>query len=155
MRSPNAARSIWLALWVAAALTLGSSALSSFHRCPRAASTLSVLIRAPRLFLKARSSASLKESGNTSLVALPSGTLLVNGLCPVGAEGKEKLYEETLPLELLPEDVTDDVSFTLCAWQRLDSVKQMRMAAIHSSAFSTLGVICRRFHARGTQRYEG
>src|SRR3954470_4072926 len=88
-RKPSAARSICAALCVAAALTFGSRALNSFHFCPRAARTLSLPSSRPKLFRSARSMASLNESANTSPVAFPSGTLLVNGLCPPGADGNE------------------------------------------------------------------
>src|SRR5271163_211776 len=69
------------------AFTWGSSSLSSFHFSPWAVKLVSLCSRRPRLFLNPRSIASLKESGNTSPVALPSGTLPENGLWLRAAPG--------------------------------------------------------------------
>src|SRR2546422_9587946 len=78
-RSPCAARLACAAFWVVAVVRLGRSSLSSFHFSPRAAMVLSLCSSRPRLFLNPRSIASLKESGKTSGVAFPWGTLPVKG----------------------------------------------------------------------------
>lgn len=89
--------------------TFGNRWLSSCHFCPRAASRLSPPISNPRLLRKARLIASLKESGNTCPLALPSGTLLENTFCDEAeTSGADTValpeYEEEEPdssLELL------------------------------------------------------
>jgi hypothetical protein len=117
---------------------------------------LSLPINAPRLFLSARSIASLNERGNTSLVALPSGTLLVNGLWPVGADGRVTELEYETPLSFEDSAELVDAEFwgpppSPCPWHTALSASNKKAArsGFPCSLFIPIEFIKLRFSMQG------
>src|SRR5712692_3533399 len=130
-RSPCAARLVWAAFSLVAVVRLGRSSLSSFHFAPRAAIVLSLCSSRPKLFFSPRSIASLKDSGNISEVALPCGTLPVNGFWP------------RLPPAPVVTPGADGtlLEYPLMVWPSVGQARRRRFATRQRIAIAVRGVI--------------